>query len=293
MLAQLIANGLVSGAMYAILAVSFAFIYNTTRVLHIAHGAVYVGAAYVCYYTVREAGLSIWLGVVLAVAASALLGIAVEIFVYAPLSRRGGSNLVALLSSLGLYVALVNTMALAFGNEIKIIRPGAERVYGLGEVTLTRIQVAQILVAAVLIPCMLWLVRRATWGRLIRAVRDDATLANVLGINVRAVRVGVFCVGSALVGLAGVLSALDVGVDPHLGMSALLTAAVGMIVGGVGTFGGPALGGLLLGLLNSLAVWLFSAQWTDALTFSVLILVLIFRPSGIMGRTVRVEEKAG
>lgn len=292
MLGQLLANGLISGALYAILAVSFAFIYNTTRILHIAHGAVYVAGAYVCYFFVREVGLSIWSAVGLAVGASVLLGAIMELLIYAPLSRRGGSTLVALLSSLGLYVALVNTIALVFGNETKVIRPGADQTYDLGALTFTRIQLAHVLIAAVLLPGLLLLVRHATCGKLIRAVRDDATLASVLGINVRAVRVGVFCLGSGLAGLAGVLASLDVGMDPHVGMPALLAAAVGMIVGGVGTFEGPVLGGLLLGLLHSLAVWVLSAQWTDALTFMVLILVLLFRPYGIMGRRMRVEEGA-
>ena len=132
--------------------------------------------------------------------------------------------------------------------------------------------------------------QRSRWGKVIRAVRDDATLASVLGINLPGVRLSVFAVGSALAGLAAILSALDVGVDPYVGMPALLTAAVALIVGGVGTFEGPVLGAFLLGLLQSLVVWKISARWTDAITFAVLILFLLFRPAGLVGRRRRLEE---
>jgi len=290
MVFQLLANGFVGGCLYAILAVSFGLIYNTTRTLHIAHGGTYTAGAYLCYLFLVQCDTPLWAAAGLAVLLSAVLGMGMELIIYAPLARRGGSPLVAFLSSLGLYVAIVNIVALFFGNETKVLRPGIEKAYHFGSVILTSTQLAQILVALVLLPAFVFFLRMTIWGKVILAVRDSQELASVIGINVQYTRIGVFALGSGMAGLAAVLAALNIGMDPQAGMPALLTAAVALIVGGVGTFEGPILGGFLLGLLQSLMVWKFSARWTDTMTFLVLILVLIFRPSGIAGRRLRVEE---
>ncbi len=289
-LLQLLANGLVNGCLYAILAVSFGLIYNTTRTLHIAHGGAYTVGAYASYLFLVQFNTPLWTAIVLAVLLSAILGVAMEIIIYAPLALRGGSPLVAFLSSLGLYVAIVNVVALCFGNETKVLRPGIEKAYHLGSVILTSTQLAQVLVALVLLPAFVLFLRATIWGKVILAVRDNQTLASVIGINVKLTRIGVFALGSGMAGLAAALAALNIGMNPQAGMPALLIAAVALIVGGVGTFEGPLLGGFLLGVLQSLMVWKFSARWTDTLTFVILILVLIFRPSGIAGRRLRIEE---
>lgn len=292
MLIQLLANGFVTGCMYALMALGFALIYNTTRIFHVAHGAVYTASAYACYVFLVILHVPTTGAVILATFFAAFLGVLIELLLFAPLARRDASPLVALLSSLGLYVALVNLIALVFGNETKILRPGVETTYRLGSVILTRIQVAELAVAAGILPLLVVLLKGTLWGKIIRAVRDDDTLARVLGINLGAVRLTVFAVGSALAAVAACLGALDVGMDPHVGMPALLVAAVALIVGGVGTFEGPVAGGFLLGLLQGVVVWFTSARWTDAITFTVLIFFLLFRPFGLLGRRRRVEETA-
>jgi branched-chain amino acid transport system permease protein len=289
-LLQLFTNGFVNGCVYAILALSFGLIYNTTRILHIAHGGAYTVGAYACYSFLMVAGLPLWASAALAVLVSAIVGAAIELAVYAPLVRRGSSPLVAFLSSLGLYVAMVNTIALIFGSETKVLHAGAEQVFHLGPVILNRIQISQVVVAAVLLPCFMWFLRGTTWGKVIVAVRDNQVLASVLGFDVALVRVVVFALGTALAGLAAVITSLDLGMDPQIGLPVLLTGAVALIVGGVGTFEGPIVGGFLLGFLQSLMVWKLSTRWTDALTFGVLIAVLLLRPSGVLGRSARIEE---
>jgi len=290
MLLQLLANGLVNGCLYALMALGFALIYNTTRTFHIAHGAIYTVAAYLCWFFMVPLGWPVIAAVVIAIVGAAVLGVLVEVIVYAPLERRGASQLVALLSSLGLYVALVNLVAMVFGNEAKVLLPGIGTTYHFGTVILTRVQLIEMTTALVLLPASVVVLKRSRGGKIIRAVRDNATLARVLGINLWSVRIWVFAAGSALAGLASVLAALDVGVDPNVGMQALLTAAVALIIGGVGTFEGPVLGAFLLGLLQSLLVWKISARWTEAITFAVLILFLLFQPGGLVARRRRFEE---
>jgi branched-chain amino acid transport system permease protein len=218
------------------------------------------------------------------------MGVLIEFGLYAPLVRRNASTLVALLSSLGLYVAVVNVIALIAGNGTKVLQPGIERTYGFAGIILTHMQVAQLVAALFLIPVLVLFLKFTIWGKTIRATRDNPMLSTVLGFHTGVVRLGVFALGSALAGVAGVLVALDVGVDPNVGMPALLAAATALIVGGVGTFEGPVIGGFLLGLVQSLVVWQLSARWVDTMTFLILILFLLFRPWGLAGRRRRLEE---
>lgn len=293
MLLQLLANGLVAGCLYALVALGFALIYNTTRIFHIAHGALYTFSAYSLYVFLVLLRWPLPLAFGATLVLSALLGMAVELTVYAPLVKKGTSTLTALLSSLGLYIALVNTIALIFGNETKVLRPGVEKTYHIGPVLLTRIQVTQALAFGLLFPAMVLLLRKTLWGKAVRAVRDNPTLTQVMGLNLQAIRLSVFALGSALSAVAAMLQALDVGMDPHVGMPVLLTAAVALIVGGVGIFEGTALGAFVLGALQSLIIWKVSARWVDAVTFTVLILFLLFRPEGLLGRRRRLEEAVG
>lgn len=290
MLWQLLANGFVNGCLFALTAFGFALIYNTTRIFHVAHGAIYTAAAYLCYIFLVQLGWNMPLAIALALFLTGLLGVLTELLVYAPLERRGASLLVALLSSLGLYIALVNLIAMLFGNETKVLRPGVEATYNFGSVILTRIQLAQVITALILLPSLLIFLRLTGWGKKIRALRDNPTLTEVMGINKKVVRLFVFSLGSALAGAAAILYALDVGMDPHVGMPALLTAAVALIIGGVGTFEGAIVGAFLLGILQSLVIWQVSARWTDAVTFGLLIFFLLFRPQGLLGQRRRLEE---
>jgi branched-chain amino acid transport system permease protein len=292
MLIQLLANGLVNGCLYAILALGYAFIYNTTRIFHVAHGAVFIVGAYAAYFGLMRLGWPVPVAIILAMGAASFLGILIEVGIYAPLGRRHATLMVPLLSSLGLYVALVNVVALIFGNETKILQPGLGTTYQLGPVILARTQVAEVVAALIAMPIMVAFLKFSPLGQAVRAVRDNSILASVQGINVAGVRVLVFALGSALAGLAATLQAMDVGMDPSAGMSALLVAAVALTVGGIGTFEGPIVGAFLLGILQSLVVWKLSARWSDALVFVMLIFFLIFRPEGIMGRRTRVEEAA-
>jgi len=221
-------NGLINGCLYALVATGYALIYNTTRVFHIAHGAAYTLGAYLCFYFLVKLCWPLWAAIAGAVLLSGLLGAFMEWFLCAPLVRRRYSSLVAFLSSLGFYTAAINVVALLFGNETQVLGSGVAGTIAVGGVIVTKIQVAQALAAGVILaalPLGLW---RSRWGSPIRAVRDNPVLASVMGINLFAVRTAVFAVGSSLAALAAILSALDVGMDPHIGMPASLTAAVAL-----------------------------------------------------------------
>lgn len=290
---QFLADGFIAGCIYALIGSSFALIYNTTRTFHFAHGAVYTFSAYVFYTASTVWGWPTWLVIVSTLIMTALLGVAVNEIVYRPLLERESSSLVRLLSSLGAHLIIVNLIVMVYGNEIKVpdvgLRPG---VFSWGGVTLSRMQLISAVCCLVIFPGLLLLLSATRLGRVIRAMRDDPELVSTLGISPHNVNRGIFALGSTLVSVAAILRGLDVGIEPNSGMAAFLSGAVVVIVGGIGIFQGVILSGLLVGVIQSFAVWQLSARWQDAITFLVLILFLLFRPQGIMGHRRRAEEAA-
>jgi len=287
---QLLANGFVTGCAYALVALGFALIYNTTRIFHIAHGAVYAVAAYLFYSFYVLWGIPLIGAAFLTVVGATVLGVLIDEVIHVPLDEQDSSMLIHLLSSLGLYIALVNVIAIFYGNQTTVLSSGVGTTYSVGGVILTQIQVATVVVAVVLFIGLVVLLRKTRLGQQLRAMRDDPELISVMGLNPRTLRRVVFGLGSALAAVAAILLGLDVGIDPHIGLAAVLNGAVAVIIGGIGLFEGAAVGALVLGLLQSVAVWQASARWQEAVTFGVLILFLLFRPQGILGKQRRVEE---
>lgn len=289
-LAQLMLNGLITGMAYVPMAVGFSLIKATTRVFHVAHGATFTVAVYACYALRAHAGLGLVPSAAGSLLVAAAVGVLAEWLVYAPLARRGAPPLVALISSLGVYVALVNAIAMAFGDEAVVLRTGAAAVYGAGPVSVTDIQVAQLVIPSVIAAAVLGWLRFTPIGREIRAVRDQPTLAPVVGIDPWRLRTIVFALGSALAGATAVLLAADIGGDPNAGLPAFLTAAVATTVGGSSRFEGALVGSLLLGVLQGLVVWGTAARWIEAATFLVLVAFLALRPQGLPAGPRRAEE---
>lgn len=290
MVLQLLANGIAAGCTYALVALGFGLIYNTTRIFHLAHGAIYTATSYLFYLFFRVLGINPYLSFSSSLALCMLMGALMEVVIYHPLYRRGASPGVVLISSLGVYIFVVNLIAMLFGNETKILSPGVSKTYHIGSVILTRAQLLELLAFALVFPLYLLLLKGTRTGKAIRALADNPLLITVLGIDVRRMRILVFALGSLMAGIGANLVALDVGMDPHVGLSAFLIAAVATIIGGVGSFPGPALGALVLGALQNIMVWKISARWTETMVFAVLILFLLFRPEGILGVRRRLEE---
>ncbi len=290
MLIQFLANGLVKGAVFGLIALGFGIIYNTSKVFHFAHGAVYTFAGY-AFFTFAILAKLHWLpSLLFALILTVFLGMAIEHFIYYPLFEKRSSPRVAILSSLGLYIGIVNFIAMIFGNETKILRPGVEKSYEIGSVILTRIQILEFLVFLILSGLTICFLRFIKYGQALRALTDNPTLASVLGLSIKKLRLLSFGSGSFLCGVASILVALDVGMDPQVGTTAVLTGAVAVILGGIGIFESAVFSGLIIGVVQNLVVWQISARWESAITFFILLFVLIFRPQGIFGKRRRLEE---
>lgn len=280
---QFMVNGIIIGILYSLSALGFALVYNATRIFHIAAAALYLAAAYLFYYAHAGVGLQLWMAGMFAVAGAAGLSVLMEWVVYRPLLKRRSSLNVTMIASIGVMIILINVVALIFGNETKVLDNSIQSVFKVGGVIVTRPQMMQAVVGALLMSAFFVFMRNSLFGLKTRALNNDATLFSALGFDIAATRTRVFALSGVFLAAGSCLTAYDVGMNPHIGMSVLINAMVAMIIGGIGRFGACVLGGLLLGVLQALVVYQFSAHWQNAIAFLVLLLFLFFRPQGILG----------
>ncbi len=283
MIWQFVVNGLITGILYSLLAIGFALVYNTTRIFHIAAAGIYVFAAYMFWFFVAKAGLPIIFASLVAIALTMLLSLLSETCVYRPLKNKNASLNVAMIASIGAMTVIINTIAMCFGNETKVVESAILQPLAFGDIIVTTPQKYQALVGAAVLALFMFTLQRTNWGLRLRALSADETLFETLGYDTKATRVLVFLVSGAFIAIASCLTVYDVGLDPNMGMSVLISAIVAMIIGGVGKFSTCILGGLTLGVLQSLTVYHFASNWQNAVTFLVLLILLFLRPQGIAG----------
>lgn len=292
LLLQLFINGIVMGCGYALVALGFGLIYGTTRIFHFAHGAIYTAAAYLFYSLTHQLKWPHLPAAVVTVVAASVTGVLIDEFLYRGLILRNASLLILMLSSLGLYTIVVNVIAIKYGSGTLILNSAADYTLFRSPFVLTALQSITLITFAILFGVLALLLMKTRLGKLIRAMRDNPDLVSALGFNPRVVRWLSFSLGSGLAAVAATLTSLDLGLNPHVGMNALLTAAVAVILGGSGRFRGAAVGALILGVLQSMVIWWFSAKWIDAVAFMVLIGYLIYHKEGVFMTHRRVEEVA-
>jgi branched-chain amino acid transport system permease protein len=283
MLQQLIANGLIQGAEIALLAVGFSVLYSASRFFVFTYGASFVWAAYSFLWFAKN--LRLCLAAALGTLVSVTLGVCLERGIYRHLREHGRSPLVLMLASIGAYVMFQNIISLSFGDVTRLIGGwGQSNSHSWLGIRFTGTQVLIVTISFVAIVFTSLLLALSPLGKHIRAVANDPTLAFVVGIDVNLATAMAVAIGSALAGVGAVLVSLDLGLTPIMGFQALLLGVVAAIVGGVGSIGGAALGGVTLGLLQELAVWKLPSQWQEAVVFAALIVVLIVRPQGFISK---------
>lgn len=288
---QIFLNGLISGLTIALLTVAFQMVYLPTRVFFIGLAGLYALAPYVSLASQQAFGL--WpVSVLLSAAAVVALAVAFEWANHAPLTRKGASDGAHLISSLGLYIVSVQVVAMIWGNDVKTLRSGLDATFHLGDSVLTGSQILMFGVSAVLLAGFLAMLRATDLGLRLRALADNPIQFALYGYNVDAHRLLAFALAGVFATAAALLTAYDIGFDPHTGLHSTLLAVVAVIIGGRSSFVGPIVGGLLLGLIRAQVVWYFSARWQEAATFAVLALFLLVRPQGLFGQKTRIEATA-
>jgi branched-chain amino acid transport system permease protein len=283
MLGQLVVNGIAAGGIYALLAVGFALIYNTTRVLHLAHSIVYTFGAYAFYTLTVLVGMWGWISAPAAVVLAGIFGWSIEAFVYRPIRRSGAGHNATLIATLGLVSLFQGIYAFAFSTDNKMLRQGPLPIFQVGSVTITLLHVAIIAITLMVFPVLQIFLTKTRLGIAIRALADNRELAEIQGMSTDRLYGVIFLLGSGLAGVAAVLMALDLGATPNMGFDVVFAAIVALVIGGIGYLPGALIGAFTLGLVQQLVVWQLDAAWQSGLVFSLLILFLILRPQGFFG----------
>lgn len=280
---QFLINGLITGVLYSLLAIGFALVYNTTRIFHIAAAALYVIAAYMFYAAVSLLHLPILLGAVVAVIVTMLISLLIDVLVYRPLGERHPITNVSLIAAVGVLTVLVNVVVLIFGNAPKVVENSLKFTYTFGKLILSQPQIWQAGIGILSIVAFIIFIHITSWGKRFRALSDDEILFSTLGYSVRGTRNVVFLLSGAFIALCSCLNVYEVGMDPNMGMNILINALAAMIIGGIGRFDACVLGGLTLGVIQSLVLMHLPSSWQAGVTFLILMLFLFFRPQGIAG----------
>ena len=284
-------NGISLGSVYAIIALGYTMVYGIAKMLNFAHGDVIMIGSYVVFVTVSTMGLPPMAGVLLAVAVCTLLGMTIERIAYKPL--RGASPLAVLITAIGVSYLLQNVALLIFGADTKsftsVVTLPAIKLAG-GEMTITGETIVTILSCIVIMIGLTAFINKSKAGQAMLAVSEDRGAATLMGINVNGTIALTFAIGSALAAIAGVLlcSAYP-SLTPYTGSMPGIKAFVAAVFGGIGSIPGAFIGGILLGVIEILSKAYISSQMSDAIVFSVLIIVLLVKPTGILGK--KINEK--
>jgi branched-chain amino acid transport system permease protein len=301
---QQIANGLTQGAIYALIALGYTMVYGVLRLINFAHGDVYMLGAFAGFYSAAWLGLTKrlntenpvydfthWLFVAFvfffAMLACALVGLALERFAYRPL--RQSPRLAALITAIGVSLLLENGSQALFSPDpqpFPALLPSTNLI-DYPDFNLTLVQVVIIVVALLLMLGLQFIVTKTKMGRAMRAVSLDRNAASLMGINTDVVIAFTFALGSALAAAGGVLNSVYTPtIDPLMGLLVGLKAFVAAVIGGIGSIPGAVLGGFIMAGAETAVVAYGYSQYRDAIAFAILILVLLLRPTGLLGRNV-------
>lgn len=287
MYTEIIINGLLNGSLYALAALGYTLVYGVLGFVNFAHGEIMTVGAFTAYCLIAVLGLPLPLALAGAFTVAGLAGLLAERLAYRPL--YGHSRIAPVISSLGVSILLRSAFMLSFGPQERSLSV-QDRIQHSINLLGANVPVERLLIllASILLMVILLIwVGRTEAGRNIRAVSQSPALAQTVGINLFGTISLVFFVASGVGGMTGALVAWDINVDPNMGLWLGFKGFTASILGGIGSILGALLGGLLLGLIEHLAAGLWSATMRDAVTFIVLILLLLVRPNGLMGKLFR------
>lgn len=289
-ISQLI-SGISLGSIYSLIALGYTMVYGIAKMLNFAHGDVIMIGAFVIYTSVVTAGLSPVIGVLIAMVFCTILGMFIERLAYKPL--RQATSLAVLITAIGVSYFLQNIALLVFGSDTKqfssVVSVGAITFAG-GELIISGETITTIIVSVIIMVALYVFVNKTKPGKAMLAVAEDRGAAQLMGINVNRTIALTFAIGSALAAVAGALLCSSYpALSPYTGAMPGIKAFVAAVFGGIGSIPGAMIGGILLGVIENLSKGYLPSQLSDAIVFAVLIIVLLVRPTGIMGK--KINEK--
>ena len=286
-LPQQLVNGIILGSIYALLALGYTMVYGIIKLINFAHGDIYMMGAFVGYYAINSLGMNFWVALVFAMLVCAILGVVIEFLAYRPL--RNSTRISALITAIGVSFFLEYIMVLFVGADTRSFpQKIAIKTYHLGSISVTNVQLLILVVALVLMVALQLIVKKTKMGKAMRAVSVYSDAAELMGINVNNTISFTFALGSSLAGAAGVLIGLYYNsIEPLMGMTPGIKAFVAAVLGGIGIIPGAALGGFVIGILETLSTAIGLSSYRDAIVYGVLIVILLVRPAGILGKNVK------
>lgn len=271
--------------MYAIIALGYTMVYGIAKMLNFAHGDVIMVGGYVSLLAMSSLGLPWWVGVLLAMAACTVLGVIIEGLAYKPL--RAAPSLAVLITAIGVSYFLQNAAQLLWGASPKSYTPVVGGALSLGGLTISGISLLTIAMCVVIMVGLTLFTSKSKMGKAMRACSEDKGAAQLMGINVNRTISLTFAIGSALAAIAGVLlCSFNTSLMPTTGSMPGIKAFTAAVFGGIGSIPGAFLGGMLLGIIESLSKAYISTQLANSIVFAVLIITLLVRPAGLLGKYV-------
>ena len=280
MLGQVVISGILAGSLYAMVALGLSLIYGVMRVINIAHGPLLMLGAYATFFVWRASGIDPYL--TLPVAMAALFGVGVLLQRTLVFRVVDAPELSSLLLTFGLSIAIVNLAQVAFTSDLRAV----EYITGsftLGPIAISKSRLIAFVFAAVISAAAFFFLQTTRLGKAIRATAQSREVAMVCGINVQRIHLITFGIGSALAAAGGTLISVIVAIQPEMGGIWTFKSFLVIVLGGAGNYPGALLGGILLGLVEQLASLFLTAQLSEAVAYVLLVLVLLVRPSGLLG----------
>ncbi len=286
-------NGISLGSVYAIIALGYTMVYGIAKMLNFAHGDVIMIGCYTVFTIVSTLNLPTWLGMIVSIVLCTALGITIEAVAYRPL-RQASSSLAVLITAIGVSYLLQNVALLIFGANTKsftsVVNISALKLGKDGALTITGETIVTISACIIIMIALTMFVNKTKAGQAMLAVSEDKGAAQLMGINVNATISLTFAIGSALAAIAGMLLCSSYpALTPYTGSMPGIKAFVAAVFGGIGSIPGAFIGGIILGIIEILSKAYISSQLSDAIVFLVLIVVLVVKPTGILGR--KIQEK--
>ncbi len=275
-------NGLAIGGVYVLIALGLTTVFGILGIAHFAHGSISMSGGYLTYFLMTGYGLPLIAAIAIALAAGVLLGALVEMLAYRPV--RHANHINAFIVALGLTMMVEGINLQFFGHEQIVIPTTLSRVFDIKGVTVPELRLYVILSAILLVVAMMIFVEKTKTGQAIRAVAENRDAAILMGVNVTTIPLIVFGISTALGVAAGIMVGALFAIAPGIGEGLVVKGFAVLILGGLGSFPGAILGGTVLGITESIAAGFVSSANKDVIAFAVMILVLLVRPQGLLGR---------
>ena len=286
-IAQFIVNGIIAGSTYALVAIGLTMIFGILRFINFSHGELVMLGAYFTF-AFMAFGLNLPIAALLSIILVAIVGVVIDIAVYKPLRKKQVDSLSLLIASIGVSIILQSLAQLYWGHDIKVFDLPAATPIEIFGANITPVQIAMIIISAISMVLLFAFLNMTRIGTALRATSDNEDMARVVGIDNDRVIMVLWIIGASFAAIGGILIGINTNLQIGMGLMILLKALTAIIMGGVGNIRGALIGGMVIGLAENLALIELSPQYRDVVAFTLMILLLLFKPEGIFGKKERI-----